>query len=153
MGVKSAGLLVFRRVQSSLEFFLVHPGGPFYKNKDLGVWSIPKGEYSDDEDALDAAKREFEEETGQKISGKFIALTPIKQKSGKQVTAFAVESDADAESINCNTFSMEWPPKSGKQQQFPEVDKAAWFSENEAREKILSAQGRLIDELISIVQQ
>ena len=149
----SAGLLLYRFQNKELQVFLVHPGGPFYKNKDAGAWSIPKGEPGKDEDLLQAAKREFEEETGFNVSGKFIELTPIKQKSGKQVHVWALEKDVDAEKIKSNLFEIEWPPKSGKKQQFPEIDKAAWFSIKEAKEKINPAQVLLIDQLISKIQK
>ena len=144
---KSAGILVYRLHSGELEVFLVHPGGPFWKNKDDGAWSIPKGEYTDEEDPLEAAKREFEEETGIECSGKFIMLDPIKQKGGKIVSAWALEKDMDAKSIKSNLFSMEWPPKSGKMQEFPEVDKAAWFGLNDAKQKINPSQAALIDQL------
>ena len=144
---KSAGILVYRLRSKVLEVFLVHPGGPFWKNKDDGAWSIPKGEFMDDEDPLEAAKREFEEETGIKISGKFIELNPIKQKSGKTVYAWAVEGNIDPSKIKSNEFEMEWPPKSGKMKTFPEIDKASWFNLNEARKKIIEAQSSLIREL------
>jgi predicted NUDIX family NTP pyrophosphohydrolase len=146
---KSAGILLYRKKNKQLEFFLVHPGGPFWAKKDEGAWSIPKGEYIDDEDPLAAARREFEEETGQAVSGKFIALTPVKQKNHKEVHAWAVEGDIDEKNIRSNTFEMEWPPKSGKRQQFPEVDKGGWFDAETAREKINERQSVLIDELIS----
>ena len=144
---KSAGILVYRLHADELEVFLVHPGGPFWKNKDDGAWSIPKGEYTDEEDPLEAAKREFEEETGIACNGKFIMLDPIKQKGGKIVSAWALEKDMDAKSIKSNLFSMEWPPKSGKMQEFPEVDKAAWFQLNEAKQKINPSQAGLMDQL------
>ena len=111
---KSAGILLYRITKEEPEFFLVHPGGPFWINKDAGAWSVPKGEYSDHENALSAAVREFEEETGKKLSGDFIALTPVTQKAGKQVHAWAMEGDIDADKIVSNTFKVEWPPKSGK---------------------------------------
>ena len=111
---KSAGLLVFRRRDSGIEFFLVHPGGPFWKNKDIGAWSIPKGEFTDEEEPLTAARREFGEETGQTVDGKFIALNPVKQKAGKLIYAWAVEGDVDADAIVSNAFKQEWPYKSGK---------------------------------------
>jgi predicted NUDIX family NTP pyrophosphohydrolase len=136
----SAGLLMFRRRRADVEFFLVHPGGPFWRKKDLGAWSIPKGEYTEDEEPLDAAKREFEEETGIVPSGDFIALDEIKQPSGKLVTAWAFEGDCSPHQIRSNTFSMEWPPKSGKMQEFPEVDRAGWFSLPEARKRIFKGQ-------------
>jgi predicted NUDIX family NTP pyrophosphohydrolase len=146
---KSAGILVYRFYSGELEVFLVHPGGPFWKNKDDGAWSIPKGEYAEDEDPLEAAKREFEEETGIVCDGKFITLDPIKQKGGKMVSAWALEKHIDAKSIKSNLFSMEWPPKSGKMQEFPEVDKAAWFGLNDAKQKINPSQAALIDQLIT----
>jgi predicted NUDIX family NTP pyrophosphohydrolase len=125
----------------------VHPGGPFWKNKDAGAWSVPKGEFLDTEDALIAAKREFLEETGQPIDGHFIKLKPVKLKSGKTVHAWAVEGDIDENNIKSNTFPFEWPPKSGKTIEIPEVDKASWFDLVTAREKINPAQIALIDEL------
>src|SRR5215216_2048252 len=145
---KSAGILLYRVQKDIPEFFLVHPGGPFWKGKEKGAWSIPKGEYPEDEEPLHAAKREFEEETGQKISGAFIELQPVKQKGGKLVYAWALEGDIDADEIVSNTYKMEWPYKSGKWQTYPEVDKAAWFNAEEAREKINPAQVALIDDLL-----
>lgn len=133
-----------------MQVFLVHPGGPFFKNKDLGAWSIPKGEFLDDADALAAAKREFEEETGKAIGGDFIELKPVRQKSGKTVHAWAVEGDINHETINSNLFEMEWPPKSGKKQSFPEIDRAGWFEVAEAKLKINGAQAAFIDELTKI---
>lgn len=144
---KSAGILVYRFRSDELEIFLVHPGGPFWKNKDDGAWSIPKGEYTEDENPLEAAKREFEEETGIACDGKFIMLEPVKQKGGKLVLAWAIEKNIDPEIIKSNLFSMEWPPKSGKMQQFPEVDKAAWYDLTEAKQKINSSQAAFIDQL------
>ena len=148
MAKQSAGILLYRLINNTPELFLVHPGGPFWKNKDEGAWSIPKGEFTEEENALDAAIREFGEETGTKLSGKFIELTPIKQKSGKIVYAWAFEGDIDATKIVSNTFTMEWPPKSGKFQSFSEVDKAEWFTIDAAKQKINSSQALLIDELI-----
>ena len=150
MPKQSAGILLYRKSKSELQVFLVHPGGPFFKNKDLGAWSIPKGEFLDDEDALTAAKREFEEETGQAIDGSFVKLEPVRLKSGKIVHAWAVVGDIDHETIYSNSFEMEWPPKSGKNQSFPEIDRAGWFGEDEARMKINSAQSKLIDSLIEM---
>ena len=148
----SAGILMYRFHGELIEVLLVHPGGPFWKNKDSGAWSIPKGEYDKEkEDALEAAKREFSEETGCQAEGQFIPLSTIKQSGGKIVTVWAVEGNCDAGSIRSNTFSMEWPPKSGKQQQFPEVDRAGWFSIEQAREKILKSQAGLIDQLITLL--
>jgi predicted NUDIX family NTP pyrophosphohydrolase len=148
---QSAGLLLYRGRPAGLEVFLVHPGGPFYAKKDDGVWSIPKGEYLDSEEPLAAAQREFEEETGASVSGRFVALAPIIQASGKRVTAWAVEGDIDAGSMRSNTFSMEWPPRSGQRQEFPEVDRGGWFTLDEARVKILPAQRPLLDELRAIL--
>ena len=147
MPKQSAGILLFRKVNNQLEVFLVHPGGPFFKNKDDGVWSIPKGEFIDDEDALIAAKREFSEETGQEIDGDFIKLKPVKLKSGKTVHAWAVEGDIDHEVIVSNLFEMEWPPKSGKVASFAEVDRAAWLEAAVAKIKVNPAQIALIEEL------
>ncbi len=144
---KSAGLLLYRRRNSNLEVFLVHPGGPFWAKKGDGAWSIPKGEIAEDENPLAAAKREFYEETGFQIDGDFIALAPVRQAGGKTVHAWAIESDCDAEAIKSNTFSMEWPPRSGKKQEFPEVDRAGWFIFEEAKKKILKGQLGLLEEL------
>jgi predicted NUDIX family NTP pyrophosphohydrolase len=147
MAKQSAGILLYRKTGEDLQVFLVHPGGPFFKNKDKGAWSIPKGEYEADEDPLDAAKREFEEETGKVIAGDFIALSPIKQKGGKMVLAWAVAADIDPKNITSNTFEIEWPPRSGKKQAFPEVDRADWFDIATAKIKINAAQIALLDEL------
>ena len=147
MPKQSAGLLVFRTTNGIPEIFLVHPGGPFYAKKDIGVWSIPKGEF-ESEDAFAAARREFKEETGSDIAGDFFALTPIKQKGGKWVYAWAVEADIDAENINSNTFTLEFPPKSGNRKEYPEIDRAGWFSVDAALGKILPSQRELIVELI-----
>jgi predicted NUDIX family NTP pyrophosphohydrolase len=152
MANQSAGILLFRVKNKELQIFLVHPGGPFWQKKDIGAWSIPKGEFSQDEDALTAAKREFDEETGSTISGDFIELTPVKQKAGKYIYAWAIKGDIDPATITCNSFSMEWPPKSGKRQQFPEVDKAGWFNVQVAKEKINPAQTLLIEELQNKVE-
>jgi len=145
----SAGLLLYQRNNNVLQVFLVHPGGPFFAKKDAGAWSVPKGEIDEGEDALAAAKREFEEETGCRPAGNFIPLSPVTQKSGKIVHAWAVEGDCDAQAIRSNTFTLEWPPKSGRMQEFPEVDKAGWFTIDEAREKINPAQAALMEELIN----
>ena len=147
-GKKSAGILLFRRTHSELEVLLVHPGGPFWAKKDEGAWTLPKGEF-DTEPPLEAALRELREETGIVPEGNFIELKPIQQKGGKWVYAFAVEFDCDASTIKSNTFTMEWPPKSGRMQTFPEVDRAGWFSIDEARRKILASQSPLLDDLIS----
>jgi predicted NUDIX family NTP pyrophosphohydrolase len=147
MQKQSAGILLYRITDNQLQVFLVHPGGPFFRNKDEGAWSIPKGEYVDGEEPLAAARREFEEETGQPISGKFIALRSVKQKSGKVVYAWAVEGDIDHNAIKSNLFEIEWPPKSGKKVNFPEIDRAGWFTTEAARQKIIQAQSGLIEEL------
>lgn len=139
---------MYRFVDSALEVLLVHPGGPFWAKKDAGAWSIPKGEFEDDEDLLEAAKREFQEETGCTVAGEFVPLSPLKQKSGKVISAWAVEGDCDAESIKSNTFSMEWPPGSGKRKDFPEVDRAGWFSIPEAKEKINPGQRPFLEDLL-----
>jgi len=147
----SAGLLMFRR-KTDLDVLLVHPGGPYWASKDLGAWSIPKGEYEAEDDPLETACREFEEETGVRPHGEFIPLAPVTQSGGKTVTAWALEEDIDASSIVSNTFSMEWPPRSGIQTTFPEVDRAEWFRLDEAREKILSGQLPLLDELLQVLE-
>src|SRR5438874_474058 len=136
----SAGLLMYRKRNAELEFLLVHPGGPFWRKKDAGAWTIPKGEIEEGEEALAAAKREFAEELGIKAEGEFIELTPIRQKGGKSVRAWAFEGDCDSERIKSNTFTMEWPPRSGRSAEFPEVDRAGFFSLGQAREKINPAQ-------------
>ncbi len=152
MPKKSAGLLMYRHRQGILEVFLVHPGGPFWAKRDAGAWSIPKGEYMPGEDPLEVAKREFQEETGFKASGEFIPLTPRKQPGGKIITAWVLEGDYDASVIKSNTFLMEWPPRSGRQQEFPEVDRAGWFSISVAREKIIKGQSGFLDELTQILK-
>lgn len=144
---------MYRRRHGVLEVFLVHPGGPFWEKKDVGSWSIPKGEYATEEDSLEVAKREFREETGFKASGEFLPLTSRKQPSGKIITAWAFEGDCDASTIKSNTFSMEWPPRSGKRQEFPEVDRARWFSIPDAKEKIIKGQSGFVDELVRILKQ
>jgi len=144
---RSAGILLFRRNARETEVFLVHPGGPFWAKKDDGAWSIPKGEYADTEDPLDAAKREFKEETGKDVAGDFIPLGQVRQAGGKLVTAWAVEGDMDISALESNTFEMEWPPRSGKRKTFPEVDKAAWFALPAARLKLSSAQAEFLDRL------
>ena len=143
----SAGLLIYRRQGGDLEVFLVHPGGPYWATKDLGAWSIPKGEFDPGEDPFLAAKREFEEETGFEATGQFLPLTPIRQPSGKVVHAWASEGDYDATATSSNTFSMEWPPRSGKLQEFPEIDRAAWLRLGDANERILKGHRRFLDEL------
>jgi predicted NUDIX family NTP pyrophosphohydrolase len=148
MSKKSAGLLLFREGTAGLEVLLVHPGGPFWAKKDDGSWSIPKGEFTDDEEPLTAAKREFEEEMGQPPAGELIPLEPIKQAGGKLVFAWAVQGDFDTAGLKSNLFSMEWPPKSGRQQEFPEIDRAGWFEMEVARVKILKGQGAFLDQLL-----
>ena len=148
---ETAGILLYRVRQGAFEVFLVHPGGPFWIKKDDGAWSIPKGEIEEGEDHLHAAKREFREETGFSLDGNFIALTPLKQRGGKTVHAWAVEGDVDAQSIKSNLFSMEWPPRSGKHAEFPEVDRAGWFTLEAAKEKILPGQAGFLEELRRLV--
>jgi predicted NUDIX family NTP pyrophosphohydrolase len=153
MNRKSAGILLYRIHNKIPEVMLVHPGGPVWKNKDLGAWSIPKGEYNEEEAPLEAALRELHEETGVQIKqSKCVPLTPIKQKSGKQVLAWAMKGDLDTDHIKSNLFEFEWPPKSGKKQFFPEVDKAGWFTFPEAKEKINPAQVALLDELDAMLK-
>jgi predicted NUDIX family NTP pyrophosphohydrolase len=149
---RSAALLVFRKAPDGIEVFLVHPGGPFWAKKDLGAWSLPKGEFGDDEDGLAAAKREFSEEVGQKVDGDFIALTPVKQRGGKIVHAWAVESEVDAAAVKSNEFEMEWPPRSGRTARFPEVDRGQWFGVAEALQRILPAQAPILEELLAKVR-
>lgn len=148
MPKQSAGILLYRKVDSQLQVFLVHPGGPFWKNKDEGSWSIPKGEYEDGEEPLDAAKREFYEETGHYIDGDFKALSPVTLKSGKIIQAWAVGGDIDQHQIKSNLFEMEWPPKSGKKQSFAEVDRGDWFTIEQAKIKMNVAQVALLEELV-----
>ena len=138
---------MYKVINSIPEVLLVHPGGPFYKNKDAGVWSIPKGEFLDNEDAFAAAKREFEEETGHAVHGKFMPLNPVFLKSGKQIFAWAIEGNIDSKTVISNKFEMEWPPKSGKIQAFPEVDRAGWFDIETAKIKINAGQLPLIMDL------
>jgi predicted NUDIX family NTP pyrophosphohydrolase len=149
MTKRSAGILMYRRRGAALEVLLVHPGGPFWAKKDEGAWSIPKGEYAQDEDALACAVREFEEELGTRPDGSFADLGELIQPSRKAITAFAVEGDFDPATLRSNLFETEWPPKSGKRQSFPEVDRAAWFGPQEAREKILPGQAPFIDRLLA----
>lgn len=153
MAKQSAGILLYRRHKGQLEVFLGHPGGPFWAKKDLGSWSVPKGEYLEGEEPLQAAIREFEEETGYRPAGEFIPLTTIRQKGHKTVHCWAVEGELAADSIVSNHFEMEWPPRSGKQQSFPELDRAAWFPLEEARKKILERQCSFIDELAGIIDE
>jgi predicted NUDIX family NTP pyrophosphohydrolase len=148
----SAGLLLYRRHSGALEIFLVHPGGPFWAKKDEGAWSLPKGEIGEGEDPVEAAKRELTEETGLTIDGEFRALEPVKQSGGKIVRAWAVEADCDPARLRSNLFAIEWPPKSGQKKQFPEIDRAAWFTIGEARKRINAAQGQFIDQLVSLLK-
>jgi predicted NUDIX family NTP pyrophosphohydrolase len=144
---RSAGLLVYRRRPSACDVFLVHPGGPFWESRDLGAWSLPKGEFGPDEDPLDAARREFAEETGLEMSGHFVPLAPIRQPGGKIIDAWAVEGDCDPAVIRSNTFAIEWPPHSGHVREWPEVDRAAWFAIDEARDRITKGQRGFLDQL------
>ncbi len=144
---RSAGLLLFRRAVERWEVLLVHPGGPLWAQKDKGAWSIPKGELAEDEDPLQGAIREVAEETGQHVTGEFIALKSLRQPGRKLVHAWAVEADFDPRQLRSNTFSMEWPPRSGRQASFPEIDRAAWFGLDEARSRILIGQAGFIDAL------
>ena len=150
---ESAGILMYRFCDSTLEVFLVHPGGPYWAKKDAGAWSIPKGEFSEKEDRFGAAKREFREETGFLPEGNFVPLRPVRQPGGKVVYAWVIKGDCDAKTIVSNTFSMEWPPRSGKYQEFPEVDRAGWFAMDVAREKILKGQLGLLEELSQMVER
>jgi predicted NUDIX family NTP pyrophosphohydrolase len=144
---ESAGLLLFRRGEDGPQIFLVHPGGPFWARKDEHAWSIPKGELDGGEDPLTGARREFAEETGLSVDGDFSALPPCKQSGGKVVHAFAVEADADPAAVKSNLFELEWPPRSGRRQEFPEIDRASWFPLAAARRKIHKGQLPLLDEL------
>ena len=149
MAKQSAGILLYRLRAGEPEVLLVHPGGPFWARKDGGAWSIPKGEYEEGDDPRAAALREFEEETGRPLeAGELAALGKIKQRGGKVVTAWAAAGDLDPASITSNTFELEWPPRSGRMREFPEVDRAQWFALAEARTKILPAQEELLDRLL-----
>lgn len=147
----SAGILLYRRRAGELQVFLIHMGGPLWASKDAGAWSIPKGEYGPDEEPLQAAQREFFEETGGQVTGPFLSLTPIRQRSGKVVSAWAVEGDFDPAQLTSNLFTLEWPPGSGRMQQFPEADRGDWFSLAEAAPKIIAAQVALLDQLRALV--
>ncbi len=152
MAKQSAGLLLYRKREGRVEVFLVHPGGPFWANKDAHAWSIPKGEFEAGEDALAAAKREFREETGfDPGAGLFAALEPCRQSGGKVIHAWAAEGDCDAAAVRSNDFEMEWPPRSGQMQSFPEVDRAAWVPLDQAKEKLHKGQAPLIDQLESLL--
>jgi predicted NUDIX family NTP pyrophosphohydrolase len=144
---QSAGLLLYRWGEEGLEVLLAHPGGPYWARKDLGAWSIPKGEFLDNEEPLAAARREFAEEIGTRVEGEVLALTPLKQLSRKVIHTFAIEHDLNVDHINSNNFEMEWPPRSGQQQAFPEVDRAAWFKLEDAKRRIQPGQAPILDEL------
>ena len=149
MPARSSGILLFRRRPDGPEVLLVHPGGPYWARKDLGAWSIPKGEHADGEDALACARREFEEETGMAApEGALLELGEVRQRSGKRVSAWALEGDLDPAAVRSNTFTVEWPPRSGRMQQFPEVDRAGWFAADEARRRLNPAQSAFVDRLL-----
>lgn len=149
----SAGILLYRTRGEEMEIFLVHPGGPFWAKKDEGAWSIPKGEYEPGTDALATARREFREETGVDVEGEFLPLAALKQPSGKVISAWAVEGDLDAPALISNTFTLEWPPKSGKIREFPEVDRGAWFDLPAARMKLQSGQRGFLDQLRELLRR
>lgn len=151
MPKQSAGILLYRMDANGPSVLLVHPGGPFWAKKDLGAWSIPKGEYSPGEDPLNVAIREFEEETGTRLEGEFRPLGEVRQAGGKRVLAWALEGDLDPAAIRSNTFELEWPPRSGRKQTFPEIDSAAWFSPELAWEKINPSQRELVDRLLRLL--
>jgi predicted NUDIX family NTP pyrophosphohydrolase len=152
MPKQSAGILLYRQTRGELEVFLVHPGGPFFAKKDEGAWTIPKGEFTDDEAPLDAAKREFEEETSFAVDGEFRELQPRRLKSGKLVHAWAVEGDVDAAAMHSNEFELEWPPRSGKRISVPEADRGGWFSVEEGMRRINPAQAGFIQELVQLLK-
>jgi predicted NUDIX family NTP pyrophosphohydrolase len=152
MPLSSAGILLYRRRQGALELLLVHPGGPFWAKKDEGAWSIPKGEYAPGENPLAAARREFEEETGSPAEGEAVALGAFRQPSGKIVDAWAIEGDFDPVTLKSNTFTIEWPSRSGKTREFPEVDRAAWFTPEEAARKLLKGQRPILEALLGTIQ-
>jgi predicted NUDIX family NTP pyrophosphohydrolase len=149
---KSAGILLYRIRNEKTEIFLIHPGGPFWSKKDLHAWSVPKGEFTDEEDTLVAAQREFLEETGITLSGEFTSMKPVTQKGGKTIFCYACKGDLDAQKLKSNTFEIEWPPHSGKKQSYPEIDRGGWFSPDEARLKINETQAALIDELEALIR-
>jgi predicted NUDIX family NTP pyrophosphohydrolase len=152
MPVRSAGILLHRRsAGGGLELLLVHPGGPYWARKDAGAWSIPKGEHADGEDPLACARREFEEETGTALApGGLVALGEVRMRSGKRISAWAAEGDLDADAVRSNTFTLEWPPRSGRTQAFPEVDRAAWFTAEDARVRLVPAQVAFVDRLLAL---
>jgi predicted NUDIX family NTP pyrophosphohydrolase len=148
---QAAGILLYRRGPGGPEVLLAHPGGPLWARKDYASWTIPKGQFTDSELPLDAAKREFEEEMGSAPSGIFQSIGTLKQPSGKVIHAWAAESDFDAASVKSNLFSMEWPPKSGQMVEFPEIDRAGWFSIDQARVRILKGQAPFLDRLLALL--
>jgi predicted NUDIX family NTP pyrophosphohydrolase len=149
MPVRSAGILLFRHAAAGPEVLLVHPGGPFWARRDEGAWSIPKGEHADGEEPVDCARREFAEETGSALALEaLVPLGEVRQRSGKRVAAWAVEGDLDPETVRSNTFELEWPPRSGRRQEFPEIDRAAWFDADTARRKLTTAQVTFVDRLL-----
>jgi len=148
MSKRSAGLIMYRKRNSQIEVFLVHPGGPFWAKKDLGAWSIPKGEFLEGEKPLDVARREFEEETGFVPGERFIELGDLKQPSGKIVTAWAFEGDCDPDKLRSNTCLIEWPPRSGRQIEVPEVDRGCWYTVEDARSRLLPGQRTFLDRLL-----
>jgi predicted NUDIX family NTP pyrophosphohydrolase len=149
---RSAGILLYRLSGGVPEVLLVHPGGPFWARRDAGAWSVPKGEYEDADDPLAAARREFEEETGTALdTGELLELGDVKQKNGKVVSAWAAEGDLDPDAVHSNTFTMEWPPRSGRTAEFPEIDRAGWFGIDEAREKLNPAQAEFLDRLLELL--
>jgi predicted NUDIX family NTP pyrophosphohydrolase len=149
MAKRSAGLLLFRRRSDEVEVFLVHPGGPFWANKDLGAWTIPKGEYLEDEDAIHAARREFQEETGFSAPAQLFALGEIRQASGKMVKAWAGEGDCDPARLVSNVCEVEWPPRSRRMVEIPEIDRGAWFTIEQARRRILKSQEPFLDRVLA----
>jgi predicted NUDIX family NTP pyrophosphohydrolase len=152
MARRSAGILLYRRRNGAVEVLLVHPGGPLWARRDAGAWSIPKGEYGQGEDPLAVALREFEEETGQRPPAEsLVALGEVRQRGGKVVSAWAAPGDLDPQAITSNTFTLEWPPRSGVRREFPEVDRAGWFDPPTAREKLLAAQAELVDRLLAVL--
>jgi predicted NUDIX family NTP pyrophosphohydrolase len=154
MARRSAGILLYRLAGERPEVLLVHPGGPFWARRDAGAWSIPKGEYDEDEDPRACALREFEEETGTALAAtELIELGSVKQKGGKLVTAWAAQGDLDAAAVRSNTFTMEWPPRSGRRAEFPEIDRAEWFEPETAREKLIGAQAELLDRLLERLRE
>jgi predicted NUDIX family NTP pyrophosphohydrolase len=152
MAKRSAGLLMYRRKQDEIEVFLVHPGGPYWANKDQGAWTIPKGEYGDDEEPFAAAQREFFEETGFAAEGEFLSLGEVRQRSGKLVTAWAFLGDCDPTQLKSNTCEIEWPPKSGRRLQIPEIDRGRWFTMDEAREHIRAELNELLLRLGGLIR-